>query len=81
MCVCVGLVMLRNVIIGLPEPGTTGVQKHVISYVHCENVYLIFNNAINLNKGKKQTYLKQLKDVYKMSRALLYSGQKSHISH
>ena len=62
--------MLRNVTIALPEPGTIGIQKHVVSYVHCENVYLMFNNAINLKKGKKQTYLKQLKDVYKMSRAM-----------
>ena len=64
VCVCVcGLVMLRNVIVALPEPGITGMQKHVISCIHSENVCLVFNNAIKLKKGKKQTFLKQLKDT------------------
>ena len=53
MCMC-GLVMLRNVIIALSEPGNIGIQKHVISYVHSENVYSIFSEAINLNKGKSR---------------------------
>ena len=39
----------------------------MISYVHNENVYSMFGNTISL---KKQTYLKQLKDVYKKSRAV-----------
>ena len=53
MCVC-GLVMLRNAIIALPEPETIGIQKHVIIYVHSENVYSTFSNTINLNKGKNR---------------------------
>ena len=56
--------------IALPEPATIGMQKHVFSYVHSENVYSMSINAINLKKGKKQTFLKQLKQVYKMSRAV-----------
>ena len=51
MCVC-GLVMFRNTIIVLLEPGTTGIEKHVINYVHSENVYSMFSEAINSNKGK-----------------------------
>ena len=42
VCVCVsvcGLVTFRNAIIALLEPGTTGIQKHVISFVHSKNVY------------------------------------------
>ena len=31
-----GSVMLRNVIIALPEPETTGMQKNMISYFHSE---------------------------------------------
>ena len=62
--------MLRNVIITLLGLGNTSMQKHMISYVHSENVYSMFSDAINLKKGKKQTYLKQLKDVYKMSRVV-----------
>ena len=61
--------MLMNVTIGLPEPKTTGMQKHMISYAHSENLYSIFKNATNLKK-QKQTYLKQLKDVYKTSREM-----------
>ena len=52
MCVCVcGSVTLRNVIIGLTEPGIIGMQKHVISsYVHSENI----STPINLRKGKSR---------------------------
>ena len=41
MCVCVsvcGSVTLRNAIIAILESGTTGMQKHVISYVHTKNL-------------------------------------------
>ena len=53
LCVCVcGLVMLRNAIFALPGPGSTDMQKNVTSYIHSENVYLIFPNVINIKKGK-----------------------------
>ena len=48
-----------------PEPL---VCKSMWFYVHSENVYLMFDDAINLKKGKRQTF--QLKDTYKMSRAV-----------
>ena len=43
ICMCVGFspagsVTLRSVIIALPEPGTTGMQKYMISYVDSKNV-------------------------------------------
>ena len=62
-----GSVMHRNVIMLYwnPEPL---VCKSMWFYVHSENVYLMFDDAINLKKGKRQTF--QLKDMYKMSRAV-----------
>ena len=62
MCVggC-GKVTLRNVIITLPEPRTTSIQKDVINYVYSENVYLMFWRCNK--KRKKAEIFKQLKDV------------------
>ena len=60
MCVCVcvcGSVTLRNAIIALPELETTDMPKHVISYVHSENVYSLFSDVINLKKGKSRDNL------------------------
>ena len=53
VCVFVfSLVVLKNMMIALPEPGAIDMQKHMFSYVHSENVYSFFNDAINLKKGK-----------------------------
>ena len=45
------LVTLRIVIIALSETGTAGIKARD-QYVHCENVYSIFSDAIKLKKGK-----------------------------
>ena len=60
-----GLVILRNAIIDLPEHRYAKAHDQLCSQ---QKIYSIFSNAITLKKEKKQTYLKQLKDVYKISR-------------
>ena len=53
--------MLRNAIIVLTEHGTTGIQKHIISYAHSKNIYSLLNNTINLRKAIKPDIFKATK--------------------
>ena len=65
--------MLRNTIIALLEPGTTGMQKHMFSSIHWEYIYLMFSDVINKRRKEKANKFKTIKradDVYKTSRAV-----------
>ena len=56
ICVCVcGLVTLRNAIISLLEPGTTGIQKH--DQLCLQQEYLLdVSNEVNLKKEKNRYF-------------------------